>query len=67
VGPHKAVLFARTLTRFNVRIISKIPDEEFKDMFMKSFSNLYEALEDIPPDREILVIPNALQILPIEN
>jgi len=67
VGPHKAVLFARTLTRYNVRIISKIPDDEFKDMFMESFSNLYEALEDIPTDREILVIPNALQILPIES
>jgi len=65
VGPHKAYLLAKTLSRYKVVIVSSLPSNELKEMFFIPKSNLKEAVEDLPKSTKILVIPHASKYIPM--
>lgn len=67
VGPHKAYLLARTLSRYEVRIVSSLPHEELKTIFFTPYQTLEEALRNIPESANVLVIPNSSQIIPLKE
>lgn len=66
-GPHKAYLLARTLSRYEVRIVSSLPHEELKATFFNPYQTLEEALKDIPESANVLVIPNSSQLIPLKE
>lgn len=65
VGPHKAYLLARTLSRYNVRIVSKLPADELRDLFFEPYTTLEDALNGLRKSERVLAIPNASQIVPV--
>lgn len=64
VGPHKAFLLAKTLSKFKVKIFSKLNDKELKEIFFEPIKNIEAELSNYE-DKNILLIPSAIQVLPI--
>ncbi|MGC9218026.1 MAG: nickel-dependent lactate racemase [Athalassotoga sp.] len=66
VGPHKAFLLAKTLSKFKVKIFSKLDPWEMKKIFFDPIDDIERSLENYK-DEDILLMPNAIQVLPVKN
>ncbi len=66
VGPHKAFLLAKTLSKFRVKIFSRLDPQEMKKIFFEPIESVEKSLENYE-DKDILLIPNAIQVLPFKN
>jgi len=66
VGPHKAYLLARTLSRYEVRMVSALPPDELEDLFFVPMDTLENAVKDLPRDARVLVISNTSQVIPVK-
>jgi len=66
VGPHKAYLLARTLSRYEVRMVSALPSDELENLFFIPRDNLEKAVEDLPHDARVMVISNTSQVIPVK-
>ncbi|MGC8890802.1 MAG: nickel-dependent lactate racemase, partial [bacterium] len=71
IGPHKAFLLSRTLERVKVFMVSSLPKETVKNLFMVPFDSVDEALKkalkELGRGSRIAVLPNASSIIPIKE
>jgi nickel-dependent lactate racemase len=69
VGPHKAIQFARELTRINVIIVSNMSKSLIKNLLLTPANNLEEALQlafDLSPNISAIgILPKAINTIPI--
>ena len=66
VGPHKAYLLARTLSRYEVRMVSALSRSELENLFFIPRDNLEKAMEDLPHNARVLAISNTSQVIPVK-
>ena len=68
LGGHKAAGIANIERRAKVYLVSSMPEDLVQHLFMTPFPGLNEALEvalqDLGPDSQVLVLPQAGSIIP---
>jgi len=68
-GYHKAIKLASILSKFNVRVVSELPESALTEVFMEPWSSLEEALKDAVKhkgkDAKILVVRHAGVTVPV--
>jgi nickel-dependent lactate racemase len=69
VGPHKAFQFARELVRIRVILLSELPAELVRRLFLIPASTPEEALEAafelLPAAPSVAILPRAINTIPL--
>ncbi len=68
IGGHKAAGIARIQQRVTVNLISDLPDDLVRRLFMSPFKDPQEALQsalaELSPDSQVLALPQSVSIIP---
>lgn len=67
VGPHKALIFAKLALNNELFLYSENVRDELKGTFITPIKDLKRFIEDFGEDKEICILPKAIQILPLEG
>lgn len=69
IGPHKAFQFARELIRIKVILVSEIPSDFVRSLFLIPEKDVQTAFEHafsvLPPDVSLAIIPHAINTTPL--